>query len=71
VHLAEDVYRAYANRCTHRRRELNYLHEEHRLECVSRKAHFDLAGNVIKGPAESALLVYPSHREGDDLVIET
>jgi nitrite reductase/ring-hydroxylating ferredoxin subunit len=65
-----ETYRAYANRCTHRGRELDYLHEGRRLQCRSRKAHFDLDGRVLKGPPENGLLVYPSRREGDDLVIE-
>jgi nitrite reductase/ring-hydroxylating ferredoxin subunit len=68
VHLEGDVYRAFANRCTHRGKELNYLPEK-KLQCLSRKAQFDLEGNVIKGPAEGALPVYPSPQEGDELVI--
>jgi nitrite reductase/ring-hydroxylating ferredoxin subunit len=70
VHPEDDVYRAFANRCTHRGKELNYLHEEKELRCRSRKARFDVEGHVIKGPAEGPLLVYPSRREGDELVIE-
>lgn len=69
VHSGDDAYQAFANQCTHRGKELNYLHEK-KLQCLSRKSQFDLEGNVIKGPAESALLVYPSRREGDELVIE-
>jgi len=69
VHLEDDVYRAFTNRCTHRGKELNYLPERKTLQCLSRKAQFDREGNVIKGPAEGALAVYPSRQEGDELVI--
>jgi nitrite reductase/ring-hydroxylating ferredoxin subunit len=70
VHSEDETYQAFADRCTHRGKTLDYLHEGKRLQCRSGKAQFDLEGNVIKGPAESALLVYPTRREGDQLVIE-
>lgn len=70
VHSEDETYQAFANRCTHRGKELDYLNEDEKLQCRSGKAQFDLDGHVIKGPAESALLVYPTHREGDQLVIE-
>ena len=70
VHSGDETYQAFADRCTHNGKELDYLHEGKKLQCRSGKAQFDLEGNVIKGPAESALLAYPTRREGDKLVIE-
>lgn len=69
VHMEDETYRAFADRCTHRGKELDYVHEGQRLQCRSRKSHFDLEGNVIKGPAKNALPGYPVRREGDQLVI--
>jgi nitrite reductase/ring-hydroxylating ferredoxin subunit len=70
VHLDGGAFRAFADWCTHGRKELDYLLEDRKLLCRSGKSHFDLEGNVIKGPAASALLAYPARRDGDRLVLE-
>jgi Rieske Fe-S protein len=70
IHLAGEDFRAFADSCTHNGKELNYLPGDSKLRCRSGKSHFDLEGNVLKGPAESALLVYPAYRQGDRLVLE-
>ncbi len=70
VHLQDGIYRAFADRCTHNGKELDYLPETQKLQCRSGQAQFDLEGNVLRGPAERALLVYPTRREGDQLFIE-
>jgi nitrite reductase/ring-hydroxylating ferredoxin subunit len=70
VHLEDQVYRAFADRCTHNGKELDYAHEEGELRCRSRKSRFDGAGSLIRGPAEGGLVVYPLHRQGDELVIK-
>jgi Rieske Fe-S protein len=66
----EDTYQAFADRCTHNGKELYYLREENVFQCHSSRSHFDLEGQVIKGPAESALHLFPTRRVGDELVIE-
>jgi nitrite reductase/ring-hydroxylating ferredoxin subunit len=71
VHPEDQVYAAFADRCTHNGKELDYLHREGEIRCSSRKSRFDLAGGRIKGPATSDLVVYPVHKEGDELVIES
>lgn len=70
IHLEGEEFRAFADRCTHNGKELNYLPGDSKLLCRSGKSHFDLEGTVIKGPAASALLAYPAHREGDRIVLE-
>jgi Rieske Fe-S protein len=66
----EADYRAFADACTHNGKELNYLHREGLLACCGRSSRFDLAGEVIQGPADDALLSYRLWQEGDELVIE-
>jgi Rieske Fe-S protein len=66
----EADYRAFANACTHNGKELNYLHAKGLLACCGRSSRFDLAGEVIHGPAEEPLPSYPVAREGDELIIE-
>jgi Rieske Fe-S protein len=51
VHSGENEYLAFSNRCTHRGKELNYLKERRKLECISGKSQFDLEGNMVLGPA--------------------
>ncbi len=70
VHVAKDHYQAYANACTHNGKELNYLHQEQKLACCGRSSQFDLAGNVVRGPAEKALLRYDTGLAGESLFIE-
>jgi nitrite reductase/ring-hydroxylating ferredoxin subunit len=70
VHSGDQVYHAFADRCTHNGKELDYIHEEQEIRCRSRKSRFDLAGALIRGPAMGGLVVYPLHRQEDELVIE-
>jgi len=70
VHPEDRVYHAYADRCTHSGKELDYLHEEGEIGCRSRKSRFDLAGALIVGPATGGLVTYPVQRQEDELVIE-
>ena len=69
VHAGGELYRAFADRCTHNGKELDYLPEAQKLQCRSGRAQFDLDGKVLRGPAERALQVYPTRREGDQLLI--
>jgi nitrite reductase/ring-hydroxylating ferredoxin subunit len=70
VHSAPETYRAFADQCTHNGKALEVLPESGTLQCRSGKARFDLEGQVLRGPAERALLAYPVRRQGDELVIE-
>jgi nitrite reductase/ring-hydroxylating ferredoxin subunit len=70
VHSEDQVYRAFADRCTHNGKELDYVHEKGEICCRSRKSRFDLGGSLIRGPAVSGLVVYPLHWRGDELVVE-
>lgn len=69
VHAEGETYRAFADRCTHNGKELDYLPEAAKLQCRSGQAQFDLDGEVLRGPAKRALQVYPTRREGDQLLI--
>ncbi|MEJ2737080.1 MAG: Rieske 2Fe-2S domain-containing protein [Anaerolineae bacterium] len=69
VHAQAETYRAFADCCTHNGKELDYLPEAQKLQCRSGQAQFDLDGKVLRGPAERALRVYPTRREGDQLLI--
>ena len=40
------------------------------LACCGYGSQFDLAGNVIKGPAKDTLLQYRLQQEGEELVIQ-
>lgn len=70
VHAAKNHYQAYTNSCTHNGKELDYLHQDQRLACCGRNSQFDLAGNVIRGPAEKVLQRYDTRLAGESLFIE-
>ena len=70
LHPEDRAYRAFADRCTHNGKELDYLHEEREIRCCSRRSRFDLAGQRIKGPAEGDLSAYPVQQQGNELVID-
>lgn len=69
VRPGEADYRAFSNACTHNGKELNYLHKEGWLACCGRSSRFDLAGDVIHGPAEDALSRYQVSQQGGELAI--
>ena len=70
VHPGEGDYRAFADACTHNGKELNYLHAEGMLACCGRSSRFDLAGEVIQGPAQDTLPNYPVWQEGKELLVD-
>jgi Rieske Fe-S protein len=70
VHAGDQDYRAFADRCTHNGKELNYLHAEEKLACSGLSSQFDLEGNVIRGPAEDGLFRYHLRQEDEELLIE-
>ena len=70
AHAEAERYCAFPNRCTHRGRELVYLHEDDALECCSGKSRFDLDGNVLEGPAPEPLTALTAYRDGRNLIIE-
>jgi Rieske Fe-S protein len=71
LRAADEDYRAFADRCTHNGKELNYIHHDGILACCGLGSRFDLAGNVLRGPAEEPLARYTVRKQGDDLVIAT
>ena len=69
VHPEDLTYKAFSNTCTHRGKELEYVHAKKRLECVSGHSEFDLEGRVLDGNAEAPLTVYPTELDGNTLTI--
>ncbi len=70
IHADEANYLAFANRCTHNGKELDYDHSAKKLKCVSRHSEFDMNGKVLKGNAENPLKNYATDRDGDTLIIK-
>jgi len=70
VRPGEADYRAFANTCTHNGKELDYVHGEGLFACCGRSSRFNLAGDVLHGPADEPLLRYRVWREGTDLIIK-
>ena len=70
MHPENQVYRAFADRCTHNGKELDYDHERQEIRCVSRKSRFDLEGHLLKGPATGGLAAYSLQQHDDQLVID-
>ncbi len=66
----EADYRAFANACTHNGKELDYLYGEGVLACCGRSSRFNLAGDVLHGPAEEPQLRYQVWRKGAELIIQ-
>ncbi|MBN2056498.1 Rieske 2Fe-2S domain-containing protein [bacterium] len=71
VRIGPDAFRAFANRCSHRSRELEYDAERGELCCVSiGHSRYNLDGLVLKGPAEKPLQSFPCTRRGNELYID-
>lgn len=70
IHPEDRYYVAFANSCTHKRKELEYDHAEKELRCVSGHSAFDIKGSVLKGNAESPLKGYPTELEENTLIVK-
>jgi Rieske Fe-S protein len=70
VNSGNEGYRTFSDRCTHNGKELVYLHGERKMACCGLGSQFDLTGRVLKGPAEDALVAYPTVRQSELLLIE-
>jgi cytochrome b6-f complex iron-sulfur subunit len=68
--LANDngEYRALSPICTHRGCTVDV--QGARLVCPCHGSTYDRNGEVLRGPAERALTIYPVTRNGDSLTIE-
>ncbi len=70
VHPEKDVYKVFADSCTHGGRELNYKNNEKHLICSSfGHSTYDLNGNVLSGPAPSQLKQFESTLKDNQLII--
>jgi len=69
LHPEDTSYLALANVCTHKGKELEYVHPDKQIECVSGHSKFDLNGRVLKGNAESPLTTYKTKLEGNLLYV--
>jgi len=59
VQCNDGKFKVFSDCCTHGGRELNYLHEEGKLQCSSfGRSEFSMKGQALKGPAEGPLAVY-------------
>ena len=70
IHSEDGKYHAFLDHCTHNKKELYYLHEDKLLRCHSGRSYFDMEGNVMKGPAEMPLRVFPTRQKADCVIIE-
>jgi cytochrome b6-f complex iron-sulfur subunit len=70
INTGRKGYKAFADRCTHGGRELNYKPADQIMECSSfSHSKFDLTGNRLAGPAEDPLTTYPLEQMDDQLVV--
>jgi nitrite reductase/ring-hydroxylating ferredoxin subunit len=68
--MGDGRYLAVQNRCTHGKRELEYILEKDMIECVSfSHSKYNLQGEVINGPAPEPLTLYEAVQEQDSLII--
>ena len=67
---SENGYIAYADKCTHGGRELNFLYNEKKLQCSSfGKSEFNLQGKVLSGPAKDDLTLFTLEQKNNELII--
>jgi len=67
----DSEYKSFSNSCTHGQREIEYIHGESMLRCVSfGHSEFETSGKVISGPAEKTLTLYKNKLKDTVLIIE-
>jgi len=69
IRSGENSYMALSKVCTHQGCEVTYNHSSGQLPCPCHGSVFGTDGNVINGPAETALKKYSVSVEGDTLVL--
>ncbi len=69
IHPAEGVYKAFLNKCTHKGGRVVYKRWDDYMQCTLHGSRFDIAGKVIKGPAELPLKEYKTTLDNDQLSI--
>lgn len=70
AHTGNRNFLAYENRCTHGGREIEYLADENKFQCISfGHSSFTLDGKVISGPADSPLKKYRVEQKDEKLMI--
>ncbi|NIM91490.1 MAG: Rieske 2Fe-2S domain-containing protein [Candidatus Aminicenantes bacterium] len=69
IHPENKTYLAFSDRCTHRGKELEFVHPEKKLRCASRHSEYDLSGQVLKGNAEEPVPVYATELDGSKLIV--
>ncbi len=65
--FSETEFSALYLRCTHQGNELNAYGD--RLVCSAHGSEFDPKGNVINGPADTALKTFPTLTDGQYLIL--
>jgi cytochrome b6-f complex iron-sulfur subunit len=66
---SEGCYGAVWRVCTHGACNVDYVPDEHRLECPCHGSRFSEEGQVLRGPAARPLFAYDVAREGDSLFL--
>ncbi len=61
-------YKAFLMKCPHKGQPLGLVGNV--AHCEAHGSEFDLEGNVVKGPARSALKSYPASADGDQVRID-
>jgi Rieske Fe-S protein len=70
IRTDRDAYIALGGKCTHAGRPLSFVQSRNVLQCNNfGHAIFDLDGQVLKGPAEQPLKVYPVTLTDGQLII--
>ena len=69
VRDAEDSVRAFQSHCTHKQVAVKYDERKKLVRCPAHGSRFDLEGNVLRGPAKSALPTFKARLFSDRIVL--
>lgn len=69
IRSGENSYTALSKICTHESCTVSYNHSSNQLPCPCHGSVFSVSGDVINGPAQASLKVYPVLKEGNVLII--
>jgi cytochrome b6-f complex iron-sulfur subunit len=69
IHPAENLYKAFRNKCTHKGGRVVYKRWDDYMQCTRHSSRFDISGKVIRGPAQLPLTEYKTTLDNDQLSI--
>jgi Rieske Fe-S protein len=70
IHPAENDFKAFENKCTHKGGWLSYRYKDGFMQCALHGSRFDTNGEVVRGPAQLPIHEFNVNVDKSELIID-